>query len=303
MIHHNSIRAFEHLGDLNPRCKEVLEALAHLGKATDRGIQDYLGYEERGQVQPRITDLLQRKIIEEAGDVVCAETGEVVRTTRIKRIYFQRDRFKDYTQLVLNWSKCDRCALFVTRRKTVIGKGNLRAPVFIVGYAPGNAEDISGMPFVGSAGRQLDRRLKQHGFSYARNGNVFIANIACCRPTDGITEGNRPLRKLESDSCLPHLTALLEIVYPQIVVLLGKEVSDLFFKNGATLHFPFMSKGVSFYRTSDPDIYNIEDSRERRVYEQQGDIEWRYIQKGYDTLFEKERDEPMIVWNLPQLTA
>lgn len=300
-MHKNSLDAYAKLPDLNPRHKEVLSALQKLGKATDRQIQQFLGYTERGQVQPRITDLFQRGMIEEAGDVECPETGSIVRTTRIKRAYHERDRFADYSVLLRNWSSCNRCALSSSRRNVVMGKGNLRAPVFIVGQAPGEPEDISGIPFVGSAGRQLDRLLHKHGFSYGKKGNVFIANISGCRATDGMTESNRPLRKAESDACFPRLSELLECVYPSIVILLGKEVSDIFFVQGGRLRFPFSYKGVHFYRTRDMDLYNVDDFNERMQHEKEGAVEWRYISEGYAKLLLGEADSPTITWNLPQL--
>lgn len=301
MTHINSMRAYQHLGDLTPRHTEIIDALQKLGRATDRQVQEHLGYTERNHVQPRISELIQMQILEEAGDEYYEATGEMVRTTRLKRAFVQRNRLKEYTSMFIDWSKCRNCALHTQRRKVVFGRGNLRAPIFVVGYAPGRSEDSSGIPFVGSASRQLEHWFSKCSLSAGNDGNVFIANLVCCYPAGDEPNSVRPIRRLETEACLPHLTALLDLVYPQIVILLGSRVSEVFFKTSALLHFPFKYKGVSFYRTNDPDVYNVENIQERDAYKKRGEVEWRLIREAYQPLLNGDKlIEPTIVWNLPQ---
>jgi DNA polymerase len=84
----------------------------------------------------------------------------------------------------------------------------------VIGEGPGREEDDLGLPFVGRAGKLLDAILASAGFS--RRINTYIANIVKCRPP-----GNRTPLPEERDACKPYLLAQIEIVKPQIIVLLG----------------------------------------------------------------------------------
>jgi len=69
---------------------------------------------------------------------------------------------------------CTQCPLSETRRKAVLGEGNAKAEIMLIGEAPGRSEDFQGRPFVGSAGRFLEALLGEIGLSRA---DVFICNI------------------------------------------------------------------------------------------------------------------------------
>lgn len=84
----------------------------------------------------------------------------------------------------------------------------------IVGEAPGAAEDKSGRPFVGGAGRLLDKLLEQAGLERA---DVFITNVVKARPP-----GNRDPKKPEVEHYLPWLRAQLDVIEPRVVVPLGR---------------------------------------------------------------------------------
>ena len=94
------------------------------------------------------------------------------------------------------------------------GEGAPGADVVIVGEAPGAAEDASGRPFVGGAGRLLDRLLAQAGLERA---DVFITNVVKARPP-----GNRDPTKPEIAHYLPWLRAQLDVIEPRVVVPLGR---------------------------------------------------------------------------------
>ncbi len=108
---------------------------------------------------------------------------------------------------------CRRCALAQTRTTLVFGAGEAGARVMLVGEAPGRNEDLTGQPFVGSAGRLLDGLLATAGLART---DVYIANVLKCRPP-----GNRDPRPEEIECCTPFLARQIAIVSPEIVVTLG----------------------------------------------------------------------------------
>lgn len=84
----------------------------------------------------------------------------------------------------------------------------------LVGEAPGKNEDLQGEPFVGAAGKLLDRALEQAGF---RRANVYITNVLKCRPPQ-----NRDPLPDEVEACAGYLNRQLELVDPKVVVILGR---------------------------------------------------------------------------------
>jgi DNA polymerase len=108
---------------------------------------------------------------------------------------------------------CTRCRLSETRQNLVFGEGNPAAGILFVGEGPGANEDSSGRPFVGRAGKLLDRILSSIGLD--RN-NVYIANVIKCRPP-----GNRTPAADEIDACFWILQEQISITEPGVVVALG----------------------------------------------------------------------------------
>jgi uracil-DNA glycosylase family 4 len=96
----------------------------------------------------------------------------------------------------------------------VPGEGSARASVMLVGEAPGASEDKSGRPFVGSAGKLLDRLLEEAGLQRA---DVFITNVVKARPP-----GNRDPKADEVAHHLPWLEAQLDAIRPKLLVPLGR---------------------------------------------------------------------------------
>jgi len=110
--------------------------------------------------------------------------------------------------------KCRRCRLAERRNKAVFGDGSSRARVMFIGEGPGAEEDRTGIPFVGRAGKLLDRMLDAIGLA---RSDVYIANIVKCRPP-----GNRDPQPDEVAACRPFLNAQIETVSPQLIVCLGR---------------------------------------------------------------------------------
>jgi len=108
---------------------------------------------------------------------------------------------------------CRRCPLCAGRATVVFGVGNPRARLMFVGEGPGSEEDRLGEPFVGAAGKRLDRWISRIGL---RREDVYIANIVKCRPP-----GNRPPLPEEAKVCLPYLLRQIRAIRPEIVCTLG----------------------------------------------------------------------------------
>ena len=86
---------------------------------------------------------------------------------------------KKWCELEQRCKTCERCELSQTRTNVVFGSGSREARLMFVGEAPGEKEDLSGVPFVGAAGKLLDRFLCDVGID---RKDVFIANMLKCRP-------------------------------------------------------------------------------------------------------------------------
>lgn len=107
----------------------------------------------------------------------------------------------------------DGCALKHTAKNTVFSDGNAAADLMLIGEAPGAEEDRQGRPFVGPAGKLLDRMLAAIGRDRT---NAYITNILFWRPP-----GNRNPSAEEIALCLPFVHRHIELVAPRVLVLLG----------------------------------------------------------------------------------
>ncbi|HEX4759548.1 MAG TPA: uracil-DNA glycosylase [Thermoleophilaceae bacterium] len=123
------------------------------------------------------------------------------------------ERREDLVQLYHEVKNCQRCPLHATRTQVVFGSGNADADLMFVGEAPGFHEDQQGKPFVGAAGKQLDKLLAEIGMERA---DVFIANVLKSRPP-----GNRDPELEEIESCKPYLTRQIELIEPLVICTLG----------------------------------------------------------------------------------
>jgi DNA polymerase len=130
------------------------------------------------------------------------------------------DRREALKELLMAARECTRCAeLAATRTSVVFGAGNADADLMFVGEAPGANEDLQGLPFVGAAGKLLEKLLGEIGLSRAE---VFIANVLKCRPP-----GNRDPRPGEIENCTPYLIRQVELVQPRVICTLGNFATKL----------------------------------------------------------------------------
>ncbi|MEK6836777.1 MAG: uracil-DNA glycosylase [Nanoarchaeota archaeon] len=102
----------------------------------------------------------------------------------------------------------------------VIGKGNLNASILFVGEAPGRNEDLEGFPFVGAAGKNLDKLLLKVGLSM---NDVYIANILKCRPPE-----NRGPTDDEIKAHTPWLLKQIRDIRPKVICSLGNYATKFF---------------------------------------------------------------------------
>ena len=109
---------------------------------------------------------------------------------------------------------CVKCPLGKTKTNTVFGCGNQNARLMFVGEAPGEQEDKQGIPFVGAAGKLLDKYLD--AVEILRD-EVYIANILKCRPPH-----NRDPLPEEGDACIGFLREQVKLIRPEIIVCLGR---------------------------------------------------------------------------------
>jgi uracil-DNA glycosylase family 4 len=108
---------------------------------------------------------------------------------------------------------CTRCRLSQGRTQVVFGSGSPTADLMFVGEAPGFHEDKQGVPFVGQAGKLLDKLLAGIGL---QRSDVFVANVLKCRPP-----GNRDPQPDEIEACESHLFRQIELIEPTVVATLG----------------------------------------------------------------------------------
>lgn len=111
---------------------------------------------------------------------------------------------------------CALCGLSKGRRHVVPPSGDYYSPVLFVGEAPGEKEDLSAVPFVGRAGKMLDRVLREEGL---RREAIMITNTVKCRPP-----GNRRPTDDEVAACYPYLEC--ELHDRQLIVALGKTAAE-----------------------------------------------------------------------------
>lgn len=139
---------------------------------------------------------------------------EVSNETRPVATVGAAPEFTDLAGLAQFLEGCTRCRLSEQRQRVVVGEGAADARVMFVGEGPGAEEDRTGRPFVGQAGKLLDRMILAMGFE---RGQTYIANVVKCRPP-----GNRDPKDDEIAACSAFLDRQVEFIRPEVIVALGR---------------------------------------------------------------------------------
>jgi DNA polymerase len=125
-------------------------------------------------------------------------------------------------------AECTACPLYKNATQTVFGEGPDRAQIMFVGEQPGDSEDLAGHPFVGPAGKLLDRCIKEAGIDRRR---AYVTNAV--KHFKWVPRGTRRIHNkpnsMEIAACFPWLEAEIAAVKPKIVVALGATAAQALF--------------------------------------------------------------------------
>ena len=121
---------------------------------------------------------------------------------------------KNWDELYAECMSCRKCDLAETRTNVVFGDGARNAEIMFIGEGPGEQEDLTGLPFVGRAGKLLDDMLAMIDLDRSR---VFVGNMVKCRPPQ-----NRDPLNVEQEACIGYLRNQVALIKPKIIVCLGR---------------------------------------------------------------------------------
>jgi len=127
---------------------------------------------------------------------------------------FSVSQFANLNDVESHANACQKCRLCESRSHVVFADGNPEAKLMIIGEGPGQTEDETGLPFVGRAGKLLDKILLAAHIDRAKE--TYICNIVKCRPPQ-----NRVPTKDEATACQPYLISQIAFVKPAIILLAG----------------------------------------------------------------------------------
>ena len=147
---------------------------------------------------------------------------------------------------------CRGCRLYRDATQAVFGEGQSRARVMLVGEMPGNDEDLAGKPFVGPAGRVLDRALVDAGIE---RRDAYVTNVV--KHFKWEQRGKRRLHKRprsdEVAACRPWFDAELDLIKPEVLVCLGATAAKALLGAGFRVsrqHGEFVDSGLAAYVTA-----------------------------------------------------
>lgn len=121
------------------------------------------------------------------------------------------------------WMPCSLCQIGKWAKSHVLFSGSDQPRVLFIGEGPGRSEDIMGEAFIGRAGKLLRHMIREVDL---RRSEVAYSNLVACRPCDSPHSGNRPPRIMEIENCQPRLRAVLQLLQPEALVLVGKLAWD-----------------------------------------------------------------------------
>ena len=173
---------------------------------------------------------------------------------------------------------CRRCGLHKNKQNYVPGEGKLKPDIMFIGEGPGEEEDKSGIPFVGPAGKLLEKLISRMGYS---REEVFIGNVVKCRPL-----GNRNPDKEEIQACLPYLWEQIKIIKPKVIVCLGRvALNNMFGENYSIMRKRgqlFRFKNIPLIPTFHPS-YILHQKTKQAISKAKWQV-WSDMQKVLQTL-------------------
>lgn len=172
----------------------------------------------------------------------------------------QPGKAEQLAQIEAQVMACTGCRLHETRTQGVFACGDPDAELMFIGEGPGADEDKQGKPFVGRAGKLLDKMIEAMGLE---RDDVYITNIVKSRPP-----GNRDPRADEVAACWPYLERQIELVCPRIICTLGRPAAQALLENDAPMGKMrgrwFCYKGVAVMPIYHP-AYLLRSPRQKRV--------------------------------------
>ena len=178
---------------------------------------------EKNSMLKKLLDMGEREILLNIGSEKPARTTEPIMESPAfsGRAYLLEE-------LKYSIDGCTKCKLAPLRKNIVFGVGDPDARIVFVGEAPGADEDAQGEPFVGLAGKLLDKIFSAMGLS--REKGVYICNVLKCRPP-----GNRDPEPDEVEQCIGILKKQIGIISPKVVCCLGRISAQNLLGTDATL--------------------------------------------------------------------
>ncbi len=137
----------------------------------------------------------------------------------------REERLAALAEIAAEVAGCTVCRLCEGRNHAVPGEGVLDPVIMIIGEGPGAEEDSSGRPFVGPAGRYMDKWMQ--AIELSREKDLFIGNVIKCRPP-----GNRDPLPDESAACREYLDRQIDILKPRVILTVGRIAMQLLLETG-----------------------------------------------------------------------
>lgn len=128
-------------------------------------------------------------------------------------------KFKEHKR---RWSNCERCELHKHRKKVVLLRGNIPCEVLFIGEAPGHGEDTIGRPFIGEAGKLLDKLILQTEKNTKLELKTAFTNLVSCIPLDKLGVKTQEPKRQHIKQCGTRLKEITLICRPKLIVYVGK---------------------------------------------------------------------------------
>lgn len=171
---------------------------------------------------------------------------------------------------------CSNCNLRAGATNVVISRGGRHAPLMIIGEAPGEQEDLKGLPFVGRSGQLLQNLIDSYGLT---EEDYHICNIAKCRPPQ-----NRRPTPQEIRACKPLLAEQFRLVRPKVILLCGSTAYEAFFGEKPVMRNVrgfFIEKNGFFIMTTYHPAFALRNPRNKLpIYEDMGKVRTKLTEIG-----------------------